>query len=307
MGRGQEVGQVQELGILRRLGGEHVEGGARQASLLEHALERPLVHQAAARGVDEDGLWLHQGQPFGVQHVPGGVVERHVQGDHVRRPEKGLQPHRLHVVAGVEFREVQDVVGKDAASEGAQQGRQVLADMAAADDADGPVGKLPADGLAPGAGAHLGVDHGHVAQQGDGKAYDQFGHGPPVAAAGPAEPEAVTGHGPGVDGIQPDAVFGHHLEPGQGGENGVVHAFQPDDDPFAPREEGEQPVAGKDHPLVVEGDIVVARQQFGAQHRVARKRARGDRHRHRIFGALHPVRPFSRYSAHMAAKASSLG
>ena len=65
----------------------------------------------------------------------------------------------------VEVRIVANVVGEHAASERREQPDQILADEAAADDADGLSGQLPADELVPPAAPQRDVAFRHAMEQ----------------------------------------------------------------------------------------------------------------------------------------------
>ena len=54
-GVARKLGRREQLRVVRRLGGEDVEGGAGEAAVREHRLEGRLVDEAAARRVDEHG------------------------------------------------------------------------------------------------------------------------------------------------------------------------------------------------------------------------------------------------------------
>ena len=52
-GVARKLGRREQLGVLGRLGGEHVEGRPGEPAVLQQLLEGRLVDQAAARRVDQ--------------------------------------------------------------------------------------------------------------------------------------------------------------------------------------------------------------------------------------------------------------
>ena len=87
-------GQPQQLAIDGRLDREHVERRAAQALFDERPLQRLLVDDAAARGVDEKRVGLHQREGARVDQTARRRVERHVERHDVRPFEQRVERHR---------------------------------------------------------------------------------------------------------------------------------------------------------------------------------------------------------------------
>jgi hypothetical protein len=79
------------LSCARRLLLEGVQRGPGQTAAHQRRQQRRLVHQLAARGVDEIRAGLHLLQEAGVDHVPRGRQHRHVQRHHVSLRQQVVQ------------------------------------------------------------------------------------------------------------------------------------------------------------------------------------------------------------------------
>src|SRR2546430_4993380 len=79
-----------EEGVMRRrwLLDHHVEPRARDLPVQQRPVERGLVHDRPAAGVDEDRARLHHRELERAEQIPRRVVEWHVQAHHVRRAKK---------------------------------------------------------------------------------------------------------------------------------------------------------------------------------------------------------------------------
>src|SRR5437879_4273689 len=79
-----------EEGVIRRrwLLDHHVEPRARDLPVQQRPVERGLVHDRPAAGVDEDRARLHHRELARAEQIPRRVVEWHVQTHHVRRAKK---------------------------------------------------------------------------------------------------------------------------------------------------------------------------------------------------------------------------
>ena len=98
MGRQDHAVELAERRIRgERLDREHVDRGPGDPPLLDRGRERCLVHQVAARRVDEHGRRLHQLEPLGVDQTVGLIGVRHVQRDDVGVAQQLVQPHELHL------------------------------------------------------------------------------------------------------------------------------------------------------------------------------------------------------------------
>ena len=126
----------------RRIGGErlHSEDVDRRSAdplLPDGGGERRVVHQLAARGVDQHRRRLHQPQPLGIDQVAGLVGERDVQRHHIGRPEQVVEREEPDLEVGRPLGEEIGIVRHDVHAEGARQLRDVPADPAESHDADG--------------------------------------------------------------------------------------------------------------------------------------------------------------------------
>ncbi len=76
----------------RRLGIEHVETRGGHPTVGERRNQGRFVHDPAARGVNEDGAWLHLRELLGAKD--GSACLRHVHRDNVSPGESiGQRPH----------------------------------------------------------------------------------------------------------------------------------------------------------------------------------------------------------------------
>ena len=191
--------------VRARLGRVDVDGGAGEVPALEGRGEGLEVDDGPARGVDEHGVRLHgldflfPDQPLGRRRLRD--VERH----HV-----GLGQDALEVGDGpgvAEREHVGGVVEHDAHPQALGQDRELLANVAVADDAERLAPDLAArpDALGPLAAVSLGVLFRHTAQQQDGLGQDQLGDRPRVRERGVKDGHALLGRGLEVDLVGADA------------------------------------------------------------------------------------------------------
>src|SRR5688572_13200493 len=142
MRRQRDVGQPQNRIVgLRRLVDEHVEPGAGDLLAGERPVQRVLVDDRPAAGVDDHRVRLHERQLFLADHAACRIVERHVQADDVGAAQQLVLEHepdaeRVFLVFG----EAQGVVVDDLRVERGDPARDLLADVAEPDDADGLAG-----------------------------------------------------------------------------------------------------------------------------------------------------------------------
>ena len=69
----------------------------------QRLIKGAFIHQAAPGGIDQNRPRLHLRQARPVHQVPGLFVERTVERDKIRLPEKRVQIHILPAVGGEEI------------------------------------------------------------------------------------------------------------------------------------------------------------------------------------------------------------
>ena len=119
-----DVGQVEQGAVGGGLLGEHVEGGAGHAAVLESLGQGVLVHEAAAGAVDDAHAGLEALDRLARQDVAGLVGERDVEGDEVGTGEERIELDLLdaHLV-GLLLPE-EGVIGDDLHPEPPARGRR---------------------------------------------------------------------------------------------------------------------------------------------------------------------------------------
>ncbi len=132
--RADEVGEQQELAICRGFFVEDVERGAGEFPVDERALDRRLVHDAAAGGVDQKGGRLHSRERSCVDETARRRVQRNVQCDDVGLGEQCVERNRADVVFAVEVVVRADVVGDHGRAKRPAQPRHDLPHVSAPDD-----------------------------------------------------------------------------------------------------------------------------------------------------------------------------
>ena len=150
VGRGGEVRRRDDVLELEqrprvRLGGEDVERRACDLARDERVVERLLVHELAARGVDDPHAVAHLRDRGRVDAPARLVVERQVERDEVGRREhlgRGLDAVDAELAEALARDE--RVVGGDAHAEPERAARDLLADAAEAEHAERLVGQLDA-------------------------------------------------------------------------------------------------------------------------------------------------------------------
>ncbi len=208
-----------------RLGGEDVEPGGGDATLLERGVQSGLVDDAAAGGVDEHQRRLDLVQLLGADQA-GGLgrlrqVDRHEVGLGEQRVEVDESDAHLGGAAGLHVR----VVGDHLHAEGAEPLRDEDADPTEADDADGLLVQLDA-GVArplPLAVLERGVRGRDVPRGREHQRDGELGGGDDVGGRCVHDHHAGHGRGAHVDVVEADAGAGDHLEPARGGERLGVH------------------------------------------------------------------------------------
>ena len=112
----------------------HVGAEAGQLARAQRVHHGLLVHEGAARGVQQVGPFLHLGERCGVHQVLGLGRGRHVQRNHVGRGQQLVQIHLPHAVA-FQLRLGRAVLEHHGHAEGAGDAAHRLPDAAHADDA----------------------------------------------------------------------------------------------------------------------------------------------------------------------------
>ena len=191
-------------------------------------LERGLVDDGAARGVEEQRTGAQQAEQVAADEVVGGVVEGRVQADDVAGGEDLLKGGSLQAVGGdVVCGEGRDVVDLDAHAEGGEQADEVAGDLAVADQAHGAaqqsarevLGALP-DVLALEA---VGIV-GDVAQGGEHVAHGALGDGLGKVGIARDDADAAVPHRVADEGHDGAGKVGQQPEPGGVGEYVGVEA-----------------------------------------------------------------------------------
>ena len=218
--RGHDVVELEERAVGARLGREHVEAGSGDPALLERGVERGLVDDAAAGGVDQDERRLDPVQLLVADQAERlgrlGQVDGHEVGLGEQRVEVDEPDAHLRGAAGLDV----GVVGDDRHPERAEPLRDQDADPAEADDADGLLVELDAGVLRPLplAVAQRRVRRRDVPGGGEHQRDRELGGRDDVGRRRVDDHDAGLGRGADVDVVEPDAGPGDDLEPGGGGE-----------------------------------------------------------------------------------------
>ncbi|MND93617.1 hypothetical protein D3C80_858090 [compost metagenome] len=221
LGRAADVGRQDDVlqplqgtgegvGVGARLLGEDVHRRAGDAARLQRLGQGVDIDDVTARQVQEQGARLHLRQ-LGRADDQGVVLAPvDMQADHVGLGQQGVQrAHAPGVAQGQTFRQV---VEDDPHPQVLGQDRQLRADGAIADDAQGLAAQLARTSrrLVPLALVHGRRLVGHVAHQDDGQADGQFDHRAGVGIGG-----VEDGHAMFVGGLQIDLI-GADAEGGDG-------------------------------------------------------------------------------------------
>ena len=124
--------QAEQLVVgLRRLFAHDIEPGAHDLLVPQRLVERLLLDNRAAAGVDQDRGRFHQRQLTLADQIMRREIERHVQADDIRRLQQLGQQHKANaervLLVG---RHAVDVVILDPHVEGLGAARHLLADIA---------------------------------------------------------------------------------------------------------------------------------------------------------------------------------
>ena len=212
--------ELEERGVGAGLLRVHVEAGAGDAALLEGGVQRRLVDDPAARGVDDADRRLDLVQRLVADETEGLGGLGQVHGDEVGDLEQLVEGQQLHAhLRGARGLHVR-VVGDDLHAEGRHALGDQDADAAEADDAEGLLGELDAGvlGALPLAVLQRGVGLRDVARGGDEQAAGELGGGDDVGRRGVDDHHAGLGGGGDVDVVQADAGAGDDLQLAGGGD-----------------------------------------------------------------------------------------
>ena len=243
MRRGDDVLELEQRAVGARLLGEHVEPGRGDPALLQRGVERVLVDDPAAGGVDEDQVGAHLVQLRVADQAEGlgcpGQVHRHEVGLGEQGVEVDQADAHLRGPAGLDV----GVVGDDVHAERREPVRHEDADPAEPDDADGLLVQLDAGVLRPLPLAlpQRGVRRADVAGGGEHQRDGELGGGDDVGGRGVDDHHAGLGRRADVDVVEPDTGAGHDLEPRRGGERlGVDGGGAADQQRVGARQRGQQ-------------------------------------------------------------------
>ena len=125
----------------KRLDVGDIERGAGEPAVIQRGGDRPEVHQAAARSVDEHGRALHQVDGARLDEVSVGGRQRRVEGDVVGVPQQLLDTAGTLDADQVPLGEV-GIIGADLEAEGLGPGRHPTSDPAHPKEREPPSGKL---------------------------------------------------------------------------------------------------------------------------------------------------------------------
>ena len=243
---GHDVLELEQRAVGARLLGEHVEPGGADAALLEGVVERLLVDDAAARGVDEHEVGAGLGELVLADEPEGLRGLRQVHRHEVGLLDELLEGHQAHAHLGGTAGLHVGVVGDDPHPEGAQPLRDEHADAAEADDADGLLVELDAGVPAalPLAVLQRLAGRADVAGRREHEGDRELGRGDDVGGRGVDDHDAALRRGLDVDVVEPDAGAGHDREPLGGGERLGVHLRRrPDEERVDVDDRGEELVA----------------------------------------------------------------
>ncbi len=226
-----------------RLGGEDVDAGTGDPSLLEGDRERVLVDDAAAGRVDDPHRRLDLAQGL-VADQPDGLRRlRQVHGDEVADLEQLVEADETHAHLGSPRAGDVGVEGHDLHAERRKPLRDKDTDPAETDDADDLLVELDPGVLAalPLTGLERGIGGRDVAGRGQQQPDRQLGRRDDVGRRGVDHHDAGLRGRRDVDVVQPDAGPGHDLERTGGGQRLGVHlGRRADQDRVDVRDGGQQ-------------------------------------------------------------------
>ena len=213
----------EQRGLRRRLGVEHVEGGAGDRAVAHRVGQRGLVDDAAAGDVDDAQRRLGLEQQLAPDQALRLGRLREVDGEEVGLGDDLVERQQLDTELAAAFGGHERVEGDEPHAEAAGPVGDELADATEAGDAERLVGELDALPLAalPAPGDERRVGLGHVAGLGEQQRHRVLGGGDDVRLRGVDDHHAAAGRRLDVDVVEADAGPPDHQEVGPGGEHGV--------------------------------------------------------------------------------------
>ena len=211
---GDDVLELEEGRVGARLLGEHVEAGCCDPAGLEGVVQRALVDDATAGGVDE-----HQPRPrdrelVGADQPDGLGCLGQVHADEVGLGHQVVEADHPHPHLGGPAGLDVGVVGDDVHAERAQPLRDEHADAAEADDADGLLEQLGAGVAAalPLTPGERGVGRADVPRRGEQQRDGELGGADDVGGRRVDHHHAALRRGLDVDVVEADTGARHDLE-----------------------------------------------------------------------------------------------
>ncbi len=211
---GDDLVELEQRGVRAGLLRVDVEAGTGDPALLQRRVQRLLVDDPAARGVDDAHARLDLAQRLVADQTEGLGRLGEVDGDEVGDLQQLVQREHLDAhLCGPGGLHV-GVVGDDLHAEGGHALRDERADAAEADDAEGLLGQLDTRVLAalPLAVLQRGVGLRDVAGRGEEETAGQLGGGHDVRGGGVDDHHAGLGGGGDVHVVQADAGSCDDLE-----------------------------------------------------------------------------------------------
>ena len=206
----------------RGLRRQHVESGARQFPVAQGAVEQGLIHQPAARGVDEDGAGLH-GLEFlledhrtrgGARHVERDVIRLAQRLDEVGGRPDAVLGHHLGLHEGI--------IGGHRHAEGPGEFRHAPADATEAREQQAlavEFHRIEAVPHVPVAPADRRIVLGHLARHGQHQHQRVLGHGARVDVADDGQRNAARVERRHIHRVIAHAMARHDLELGCSGDH----------------------------------------------------------------------------------------
>ena len=193
-----------------------------------------------------------------------------MQGHDVRTLEQCLQRQRKHSGLAIEIVVVPDVVRDDARAKRARERGDLLANLPAADDADGGRGNLPPADVTPRAGREIASQRHHAAAERDHETDRELGDRLPIDAWSPPHRNTVTPGGIEVDHVETDAVLTDDAQFWQRGKRGGVEHVEAGNRAAVSSKKFHERVAGQDRrPRIVEARARKSLEQLRPEDRIS--------------------------------------
>ncbi len=207
MRRAHDIGQAEQRVLRRRFLDEDVESGARHLPRFERLAQCRLVHQPAARAIDDAHALLHFRERRGVDDVARLVGERRVQRDEIGTLEQFVEPHLFDAQIRRPALGQKRIIGDHLHLQPKRALGDDRADIAAADDAQRLGENLHTHEpvLFPLAGARGGIGFGDLPRQRQHQRDRVLGGGDGIAERRVHDDDAARGRRRYVDIIDADA------------------------------------------------------------------------------------------------------